>query len=977
MSKSAQESSAQKDGSNGTSGSRRDFLRSVISAPLAAGLGSGLRGAIVLPPGARAHEAEIAKSPGVAGPAAVQFPMPGFIRYDGQCFSVNDRDTFLFGACFHYPRCPRELWSDRLMKLKAAGFNVIETYAFWNYHEPEEGHADLGEFEDFIKLVGSMGFYMIARPGPYVCAEWDSGGFPRWVINRRFPLRSNDPESIRTSQHWFNEVLPVIARHQVTHSGPIILMQIENEYDYWKLPEAEKAAYVRALAHMAWNGGIDIPLITCWTKQVRNRQDPDFSRIMDTCNFYPRWDVVREVIPAIAKLRREQPGTPLGITELQGGWFSEFGGKLPVDQEGVNGRQLELLSKTAIEQGVTYYNYYMGFGGTNFDWAAKTLTTTYDYAAPLREPGGLWEKYYAARGIGLSLKLFGPMLIRSEAAANAAGSTNPQVSVSLRVNGKSGVVFIRENGNANQRYKASFQDPHSPTHRLIATPRQGELELGPREMKMLPVQIPIGDHMLRYTTGEVLGYGESGRPYLVIYDEPGRLVEFSLDTEIEPHVEGDTAYQYWDEEYESWVCGVRMEGSEKMLLYQGHLQVVLMPRERALKSWAVEWPNSLLPGSAALSEEEQKGTFSVPFFSDTAVFAGSGRSKKTVWADLDLAPGNHAVKALVPPLPQKFWLNGTEAEFEYDRHWETCTFSIGTPQLPAASQNLKAARLWVERFDSTQGHWVTFLPAGGGPHIDRVNAPLRPLDDLGALPYGYVKYRSEFNYAGQPRMFIDAFADDGKKVFINGKLVPEASKPLKTADFAPADYAHAGSNTLEISYELFGAPNFGEDIGEMKGIASVRYGESGSSGTSIDRWQLQRFPGSMQGRRLDPSFAPSGTATASAPGQSGIVPAFCWCRAEFGMTAAPEGWWIPWKLSFEAERDALLYLNGRFVGRYVIAGPQTDFYLPETYLVFGERSHNTLTVCLAYTDNPGAIRTLRVAPYEEFATHRTRVEFQW
>jgi hypothetical protein len=890
--------------------------------------------------------------------------MPGFIRYDGQCFTVNDRDMFLYGAAFHYPRCPRELWHDRLMKLRAAGFNVIETYVFWNYHEPTEGNADLSEFEAFVKLAGSMGFYIIARPGPYVCAEWDSGGFPRWVVNRRFPLRSNDPESLRTSQHWFNQVLPAIVPHQVTHSGPIILMQIENEYDYWKLPDADKAAYVRALAQMAWKSGIDIPLITCWTKQVRDRQDPDFSRIMDTCNFYPRWHVTQEVIPALAKLRREQPGAPLGVTELQGGWFAEFGGKLSVDQDGVNGRQLDLISKTAIEQGVTYYNYYMGFGGTNFDWAAKRLTTTYDYAAPLREPGGLWEKYYAARGIGSSLKLFGQMLIRTEAAPNATGSTNPQVSVSLRVKDKSGVVFIRENGNANQSYKASFQDPNSPTHRLITAPREGELELAPREMKMLPVQIPIGDHVLRYTTGEVLGYGESGRPYLVIYDEPGRLVEFGLDAENEPKVEGETAYQYLDQEYETVVCGVRVAQAEQMLLYQGHLQLILLPRELALKSWTVEWPNSILPGSAALSKEEQKATFSVPFFTDAAVLAGSGRSKKTVWVDLDFAPGDHRVNALIPPLPQKFWLDGVETEFQFDRHWETLKFEVSTPKLPAAPQNPRPAPISIERFDPSQGQWAT--------------TPLRPLDDLGALPYGYVKYRAEFNYQGQPKMFITAFADDGKKVFINGKLVPQASKPLKTADFALADYVHTGgNNNLEISYELFGAPNFGEHIGEMKGLAAVSCGENESSATPIEKWQVQRFPASMQGRRLDPRFSPPHTSTPSPAGQSGIVPAFCWCQAEFGMAAAPEGWSIPWKLSFEAERDALLYLNGRFVGRYVMAGPQKDFYLPEPYLMFGEKSLNKLTVVLAYTESTSAIRTFSVAPYEEFATRRTRVEFQW
>jgi hypothetical protein len=90
----------------------------------------------------------------------------------------------------------------------------------------------------------------------------------------------------------------------------------------------------------------------------------------------------------------------------------------------------------------------------------------------------------------------------------------------------------------------------------------------------------------------------------------------------------------------------------------------------------------------------------------------------------------------------------------------------------------------------------------------------------------------------------------------------------------------------------------------------------------------------------------------------------------------PQGWTIPWKLTFDAVRDALLYLNGRFIGRYVTAGPQKDFYLPEPYFAEGKKP-NTLTVVLAYADRPGYIRTLRVRPYEEFASRRTRVEFEW
>lgn len=925
---------------------RRRFIKSALSAPLAASLGGpGGRGFALLE---RAHSQE-------------QFENPHFIRYDASCFTINDKDAFIFSAAFHYPRCPKELWRDRLQKLRHAGFNTIETYVFWNYHEPVEGRADLSEFENFIKLVHEMGFWLIARPGPYVCAEWDAGGFPHWVIAKRFPLRSNDPQSLQTSDHWYSEVLPVIRRHQVTMGGPIIMMQVENEYDYCpKLSDAERKAYVRALAEMAWTGGIDVPLITCWTKQARENEDVEMARVMDTCNFYPRWKIAQSVLPALKKLRQEEPTSPLGVTELQGGWFSEFGGKLSVDQEGVNGAQLNALSKTVMEQGVTYFNYYMGFGGTNFDWAGKKLTTTYDYAAPLREPGGLWEKYYAARGIGAFLGLYGDILTRAQIPEIPAQSTEKNVTVTERVNGKSAVVFVRENANAEQKYKMTFRDPNSPTGRLITVPREGELTLGAREMKMLPVQVPIPGGQIRYTTAEVLSHGVNrDEQYLILYDEPGRLVEIGLATLKEPHVEGETVYQYWDPEYESVVMGVRVEEAEKILFLNDHILVVLLPRHLALQTWTGEFSPKLIPGS------DETKPYSVPFISDIAMMGGTGVTKKTNWAEVEYAPGEHDLTLLLPPVPTECWVDRDPAPFQYDRHWHTARLHISTPAPPSRSFPLSEVESWVEKFDPNAGQWIS--------------TPLRALEDLGALPYGYVKYRAQFTASGQSKMFISAFADEAKQVFLNGRPVAEASNSRKQAEFALAGYSQAGANTIEISYELFGSPNFGENIGELKGIESVRIGANSQSATAINSWQLQRFPAPMKGREVDPGFSPGAQTVALSIIESAKepAPAFTWCRAGFNLEAPPEEWSIAWKLTFEAGHDALLYLNGKFVGRYVTAGPQKDFYLPEPYLVFDSKRKNVLTIVLAYTSEPHSIRTIRIGPYNEFATRRTRVEFGW
>jgi len=919
------------------------------------------------------------------------FDNPHMIRYDAQCLTLEGRDTLIFSAAFHYPRCPKELWRDRLTKLQRAGYNAIETYVFWNYHEPEEGRTDLSEFEEFIALVKQMGFRMIARPGPYVCAEWERGGFPNWVAAKRFPLRSNHPESVRTSQYWFSEVLPVIQPHQITTGGPIILVQIENEYDFWPLPEAAKLEYLRALARMAWNAGINVPLITCWTKQARENSDAEMARIMDTCNFYPRWEIMKQVPPALEKLRREESTAPLGIGELQGGWFSKFGGeygrpsleeakeslsalkdtrtveeyiaaasrdagKLSVEQEGVDAAQYNMLVKTAIELGVTYLNTYMAFGGTNFDWAAKTMTTTYDYAAPIREPGGLWEKYYAARGIGQTLALVSRVLPRAQLLEGVPHSTNPNVSVSERVSGKSGVLFVRENANAEQRFKLTFRDPESPTQRPISTPREGELMLGGREMKMLPVQIPITGSTLRYSTAEVLTHGLIvDRQYLVVYDEPGRLVEISLATSREPSVEGDPDYLYWDEEWESVVIGVRVRPLERVFIVNQHLILVVAPRNRALRSWTAEFPSQAIPGA------EEPKPMAVPFITDAYQIGQSGSGKKTIWMELDFLAGEHSVTALLPPVPRKFRLDGVERDFAYAREKRLAYLTLAMPPLPYRPITVNRVESWTEKFDPGIGDWLS--------------GPARPLEELGPVPYGYVKYRAEFAYGGEPTMLVSTFGYDFKKVFVNGKLVPEASNNSKRAEIPLANYARSGTNILEIAYEAFGSPNGGPNLGELKGVESARLGE----GAAISSWQIQRFAAPLRGREIDPEFPMTGWQSAEltefAAGEP-LVPAFTWCRAEFDSPGPVAGWSVPWKLTFEAERDALLYLNGKFVGRYVTPGPQKDFYLPEPFFN-PQGKKNVLTILLAYASHPRFIRTLRIAPYEEYATHRARLEFEW
>jgi Beta-galactosidase jelly roll domain len=407
---------------------------------------------------------------------------------------------------------------------------------------------------------------------------------------------------------------------------------------------------------------------------------------------------------------------------------------------------------------------------------------------------------------------------------------------------------------------------------------------------------------------------------------------------------------------------MRVGEKEKMLLVDQRLQIILLPRALALRTWIA---NSPVTVGAPQTENDKRSQ--VPLISDAALMRASAKNETGIWADLEFSAGEHEIRCLAPSRPAKCFVNGKATHSDYDSQWRTVQTQTTTPALPAQPIEIKEVDHWVERFDTTVGHWLT--------------TDLRALEELGPIPYGYVKYRGQFDSSAEQKLAVSLFADDAAKIFLNGKVLGEMPRAKRQAEFDLAGSVVQGANTLEIAYELFGSPNFGEHIGELKGIESVALlGRNGAAGKGgFGRWQVQTVPAAMRGRQIDPVFSIGAwqKLALGAKSTSARVPAFTWCRAEFVMESAPPGWQIPWRAHFEADCDALLYLNGKFVGRYMTIGPQKKFFLPDSYLKYRKQGTNNFTIVLAYTADVTPIRTLRIEPYEEFATCRTRIEFGW
>ncbi|CAG7905833.1 hypothetical protein BRARA_D00569 [Brassica rapa] len=331
------------------------------------------------------------------------------VSYDHKALIINGQKRILLSGSIHYPRSTPEMWPDLINKAKEGGLDVIQTYVFWNGHEPSPGQYYFGDRYDlvrFIKLVQQAGLYVSLRIGPYVCAEWNFGGIPVWLKYVPGMVFRTDNGPFKTAMQKFTKKIVDIMKEEKlfeTQGGPIILSQIENEYGpmEWEIGSAGKA-YTKWTAAMALGLSTGVPWVMC-------KQDDAPYPIINTCNgFY------------CEGFKPNSVDQPKMWTENWTGWFTEFGGAIP-------NRPVEDLAFSVarfIQNGGSFMNYYMYHGGTNFDrTSGEFITTSYDYDAPLDEYGLLREpKYSHLKELHKIIKLCEPALVSVDPTINSLGN---------------------------------------------------------------------------------------------------------------------------------------------------------------------------------------------------------------------------------------------------------------------------------------------------------------------------------------------------------------------------------------------------------------------------------------------------------------------------------------------------------------------------------------------------------------------------
>lgn len=330
------------------------------------------------------------------------FMLPSVI-YAQNTFEAGDGSFLLNGKPFvvkaaevHYPRIPRPYWEHRIQMCKALGMNTICIYIFWNIHEQKEGVFDFtgnNDVAEFCRLAQKNGMYVIVRPGPYVCAEWEMGGLPWWLLKKKdIRLREEDPYFMERVKIFEEKVGEQLSSLTIQNGGPIIMVQVENEYGSY----GENKPYVSKIRDIVRSSGFDkVSLFQCdWSSNFEKNGLDD---LIWTMNF----GTGANIDDQFKRLKQLRPNTPLMCSEFWSGWFDKWGGK----HETRSAKDMVEGIRQMLDRNISF-SLYMTHGGTSFGhWAGANSpgfspdVTSYDYDAPINEYGQTTPKYFELQSL--------------------------------------------------------------------------------------------------------------------------------------------------------------------------------------------------------------------------------------------------------------------------------------------------------------------------------------------------------------------------------------------------------------------------------------------------------------------------------------------------------------------------------------------------------------------------------------------------
>ena len=420
------------------------------------------------------------------------------VCFDRYSLIINGERVFIKSGAFHYFRTPgAKMASDRFLKMKSGGYNTVDIYFNWNYHCPKRGEYDFSGIKDvrkILKAAKDAGLFVIARPGPFINAEVNAGGLPFWLLKSENVIPRNrigteyhySPEYMECIAEWYDHIIPII-----NEFDNVILFQIENEY----ATDTMEEDYMRELYKMARDRGVTCPIF---------HNDAYFAGLWADCvdiyalDLYPyinpnqNWkqdsfcfdtlDNVEDIF------RCAKDNSPPFIAEMQSGWFDKWDGSgYEHIREALGDEHINIMTKTALSQGVTLFNHYMTVGGTNWaDLACDEVYTSYEFTAPIDEFGVMQNNFFKAKEINYFLDAFD--FTRTEPKETGYSKENIYVKTRHDLNNNCDWLFVR-NMNSEPEIVKPIDD--------------FEIKLKPYDMKICPVNLELMGCKILYADTEI------------------------------------------------------------------------------------------------------------------------------------------------------------------------------------------------------------------------------------------------------------------------------------------------------------------------------------------------------------------------------------------------------------------------------------------------------------------------------------------
>jgi hypothetical protein len=891
------------------------------------------------------------------------FPHPDRICYDQDCFTIEKEDIFIFSAAFHYFRVPEELWRDRFQKIKDAGFNTVETYVPWNWHEKDSprdikdfSQCNFNDLKAWLKMAHEeFGLYTIVRPGPFICAEWAGGAYPRWLAKycpnkyeTSFWLRSDHPEHLKWARHWYDAVIPIFAAEQITRKNKgekgIIMVQLENEYIYFDMASSKKEKVLRELAQACTDNGIEVPLFTCMTPEVRGSKKEGINQLFDMDNQYVWWNL-HEAKRRIEKLKQQQQDAPAFVCELQGGWFSTQGGRLSEDSY-LDGRHARGIALMNLAGGATGLNYYMFFGGTHFaGWGARRMTTSYDYGAPLKENGGVGEKYAAVKGIGEIVDKFGKQLVRSKSVCFQLSAPEEQLEIGVR-KATDGTLFVfllnkdRKNafkknislvldGGETLSIYCSLNSLDSKMLVLSGLKEQGEWYPKEQPLPKRPSNLPGAIRIAKAKK-----YNETFRGNWQKIGRHASLPELGVS---------DCRYSMYRSTVSLSNTEVKKMGSFICHTFTADPVYLQVNGKLAKRASSDELDNTFL-----LQNLLHPGKNELIVIYENRGHAHGYRPMEELSGVKEAGVGEHQSEIV----PIEEWevkdITGRKAdirqELQKEENWEKIVLDQSTI---ANLATLQIAGLSKPKWSAA---WI--LQEKKGTAIYRT----------------FLQFTPEMIKEGKSILEF-ACVDDAGTLWINGKEVASHNAWDKPFVVNIAPFIHQGKNEIAIVVNnKSGAGGLLKGVRLLKELKIIK----------PLNWEVSKDLGGIaqgvtEGKNADEIWSEVTLKTEGTLIRKGIIPTkgirdalLTWYKVTFKLPELEKEVWVPWRAIINASGTGYMWLNGHNIGRYWEEGPQREFYLPECWLNFGEE--NTLILGLRQSEWKGSVlEGVEIAPYYEDA----------